>query len=610
LILINFLWELFTDGIEHIFWKKNRHIVIMLEKLYKELTIVALWSVALFVLTSTFGVNDPTLKHVFELIHISLFGLVLIYIGVVIFMALLSLVIFKQFHRLEELDEDQVKENFLSDLAAKSDKFFLTYYLNPYSLIRRYLNKVCHNYYTYRSCFIHQLNLVETFHFDAYLKRAMKATFTEWAQIHWSVLALVLVAQLAIWMAFSTFIHHNNGIPYIILASLCFLCFLVLHLKIDMIYTTLRDMPQIWGEPEKSRYEEAEEAKEAGDLDSEIDGDMGSYEIEMASYQDSSEDPYNVAHKDSEFHVRVHASSSESESDSAQHRNKRKQQNYHRRASKPAFAHYSSSSDSPNSTASWVSTWSSSSSWESVVEIADEDGTGINRRRHHHHHHHHHHHQTHHTKHQHQSDLSCISGCLIPLICCRIHPSDIRNYFAPSQHEKIFWFGSPGFFLYLCHLSTFWQATVIALIIGSLFGFLEVYFVYKIFAILLSCINLCYFIPFIVYHYSFCMNVGEFSRHEFIREVYEKPNRKSRQTKVKREAEMDSDSDMSEEYNRSSSSPRSVIVMNELRKNQEQNLKKILPPHPRIRKLAGLEREDSLATLVATPPMSSSSSSE
>ena len=35
LVLINFLWELFTDGVEHIFWKKNRHIVVMLEKLYK-----------------------------------------------------------------------------------------------------------------------------------------------------------------------------------------------------------------------------------------------------------------------------------------------------------------------------------------------------------------------------------------------------------------------------------------------------------------------------------------------------------------------------------------------------------------------------------------------
>ena len=35
LVLINFVWELFTDAIEHIFWKKNRHIIVMLEKLYK-----------------------------------------------------------------------------------------------------------------------------------------------------------------------------------------------------------------------------------------------------------------------------------------------------------------------------------------------------------------------------------------------------------------------------------------------------------------------------------------------------------------------------------------------------------------------------------------------
>ena len=73
--------------------------------LFLELTIVGLWSVFLFLLTSTFGVKNETLKHVFELIHISLFGLLLIYIGVMIFMALLSLVMFRRFHMLEELDE-------------------------------------------------------------------------------------------------------------------------------------------------------------------------------------------------------------------------------------------------------------------------------------------------------------------------------------------------------------------------------------------------------------------------------------------------------------------------------------------------------------------------
>ena len=77
--------------------------------LSKELTIVGIWSVFLFVLTSTFGVSNATLKHIFELIHISLFGLVLIYIGVVVFMALLSLIMFKQFHRLEELDQGKSK---------------------------------------------------------------------------------------------------------------------------------------------------------------------------------------------------------------------------------------------------------------------------------------------------------------------------------------------------------------------------------------------------------------------------------------------------------------------------------------------------------------------
>ena len=131
LIAINFLWELLTDSIEHAFWRKNRHVIVMLEKLYKgssvllipshgllscvtELTIVGIWSVFLFVLTSGFGVDSPTLKHVFELIHISLFGLVLIYISMVVLMTLISLLMFKRFHSLEELEEGKLTADMFS----------------------------------------------------------------------------------------------------------------------------------------------------------------------------------------------------------------------------------------------------------------------------------------------------------------------------------------------------------------------------------------------------------------------------------------------------------------------------------------------------------------
>ena len=35
LIFVDFVWELFTDAIEHYFDRKHKHIVVMLEKLYK-----------------------------------------------------------------------------------------------------------------------------------------------------------------------------------------------------------------------------------------------------------------------------------------------------------------------------------------------------------------------------------------------------------------------------------------------------------------------------------------------------------------------------------------------------------------------------------------------
>ena len=479
-------------------------------------------------------------------------------------------------------------------------------YLNVYRVVRMYLNEVKNNYYIYRSCFIRQLNLSETFHFDAYLKRAMKGTFTEWAQIHWSVLAFVLVAQLAIWMAFATVLPKQNGIPYIVLTIICSMSFFVLHMKIEMVYTYLRDHPEIWILPDSNRYEIERESFDNA-LDRE-DSEMESFPRGLNGRGDNLECEINLASQSApDFHLRVHESSSDSESDSAEHRNERKQHDLHRKQTKPAFAHYSSSSDSPFSTSSWVSTWSSISSWES---------DGENKRHYHHHHHHHHHHQAHHKKHHHQSDLLWISGCLIPFLCCKIGPRDVKTYFTPTLHQRNFWLGSPGFFLYLCHLSTFWQATVIALIIGSLFGFLTIPVYFKVIAIILSLINLLYFFPFIVYRYSFCMNVGEFSKQEFVREVHEKPNRPSRKTKETKEKNISRSNSMnsqnSQDLNRSSSSPRSNISMSELRENQDENLKKILPAHPRLRRLQDLSRprEDSLGTLVnATPPSYSSSSS-
>ena len=37
IIFVDFLWELITDAIEHYFDRKHKHIVVMLEKLYKGL---------------------------------------------------------------------------------------------------------------------------------------------------------------------------------------------------------------------------------------------------------------------------------------------------------------------------------------------------------------------------------------------------------------------------------------------------------------------------------------------------------------------------------------------------------------------------------------------
>ena len=436
----------------------------------------------------------------------------------------------------------------------------------------------------------------------------MKATFTEWSQIHWSVLALVLATQLLIWIAFSTVTPFHKGVPFVILGCLCFMSFLLLAMKIDMVYTTLKERPEIWASPEKSRYDQAEDDKHIAHVAEEHDRLGGKdpiqeFEIEMDLLE-------NEDHHSRDFHLRVHESSSDSETDTDHHRNTRKRDAYRRRTSKPAFAHYSSSSsDSPDSSASWVSTWSSSSSWVSIRDPNDPENTI---KRQHHHHHHHHHHHAHHSQHHHQSDLQWVSGFLIPLIRCKFTKQDVVDYFTRSPHQKEFWLGSPGLYLYLCHLSTFWQATVIGLLFGAAFRFLTIPWYCILIVAILSLINLLVFFPHIVYQYSFCMNVGEYSKHEFIREVGERPSRKSKETK---EATYSSEynSDMNDSSTPSTplssrrtsprTTPRTLAYnsMSDLRDKQEENLQKILPTHPRIKQIGRL-KEDSLATLVNQTP--------
>ena len=140
---------------------------------------------------------------------------------------------------------------------------------------------------------------------------------------------------------------------------------------------------------------------------------------------------------------------------------------------------------------------------------------------------------------------------------------------------------------------------------------------------LMSLVSLLFFIPSILYHYSFCMNVGEFTKAEFIQQVTDavRPTRKTKE--IKQRIDLSSDTsgrfsnsrDLSSTSSRSSSSGsrRSSRSMSEIRKHQDENLKKILPAHPRTQALRQVtdERHDSLHNLfVSRTAYSSSSSSE
>src|SRR3990167_816191 len=225
-----------------------------------------------------------------------------------------------------------------------------------------------HNYFILREHFISQLGLYNDFNFGRYLIRAMKGTFIELAQVHWSVLGTVLILQLSIWMAFSITVPNHLGIPYTIIGAFSYLFFLVLHWKIEFVYNDLVKQPSIWGGPPPLQPEEHFSA----------DPDIANYQV--------------------------------------------------------AHLHY---------------------------------------------------------HHEHQSDIVIILT-LFRLIFCKYHLSTIKKFLQPSPHQSLFWFGSPFFFLYLLQLAMFWQACLIAIMIGALAQVIHMSYYYHIFVAFATISNLVY----------------------------------------------------------------------------------------------------------------------
>jgi len=187
--------------------------------------------------------------------------------------------------------------------------------------------------------------------------------------------------------------------------------------------------------------------------------------------------------------------------------------------------------------------YTSSSSWSSQESEYDSDepepeaslagstpigskGRSVRHVIHHHHHHvHHHHHGTPGARSHRatqgvvQSDLLWLLG-IYRLVTLQLSIYDVINYFRDATpHQQLFFLSSPRLFLYLVQFCQFFQVTMCAVMIATWAGIVSVAWYYQIFVVIAAVINIFLIFPLIIYMYSIVMNVGEYSRYDFIHEL-------------------------------------------------------------------------------------------
>ena len=85
-----------------------------------------------------------------------------------------------------------------------------------------------------RAHFIEQHNLPYSFSFSRYLKRCLKNVFVGFAQVHWSVLAVVIAVEMLVWIPISK-LADSTGVAYTVTVCLTTILSLVIYFKTHYI---------------------------------------------------------------------------------------------------------------------------------------------------------------------------------------------------------------------------------------------------------------------------------------------------------------------------------------------------------------------------------------
>jgi hypothetical protein len=202
--------------LEHRF-ERHRHLTLMLQELYRELMILGIISLGLFLVE----VNNTSLsdseKHLFEQVHLTVFLVVILYAVLMFSFMGLSVWMSKKWKRLDIIGTTQYVDNRakLEDIKAlyRVKKWYQRLFAWKFWWESRQISeKVLFG--QMRLHFIHSNHLRRDFPFSKYLQKCKRHVFLQLARVHrytWIFLIVVIVGYMII----QNQIFAKNSLPYV-----------------------------------------------------------------------------------------------------------------------------------------------------------------------------------------------------------------------------------------------------------------------------------------------------------------------------------------------------------------------------------------------------------
>lgn len=242
MFLVSFFFENVLDLLDKFLKKNAPQLLDIVQALYKELMVIGLISIFLYVeeYTDIVGLitGDDVPSLFFEFIHMSIFVAVMLYIGIMIYLIFVAHSTMRSWSVTEALNPTVIERNFQSYRESFNRMGTVRFALS-FSFQKKFGElRSQFAYHKIRTQFILQHGLTDQFDFGSYLRKCQRAVVVELVEIHWHIwmVLLIMVSLNAVRRAMGIKLTQEEGAAYfVVIGWLMFLASVVVLLKTRLI---------------------------------------------------------------------------------------------------------------------------------------------------------------------------------------------------------------------------------------------------------------------------------------------------------------------------------------------------------------------------------------